>query len=265
VFKRILALLALVFGFLGLIACLAGVYIVLLVGSRLQETNEKVFTAVSKGLVFAQDRLQRVQKRVADSKITDNEIAERIREWGKKEAKERLIAQLDIESRTEKLGGHLQTADLWLDSATESIRGVQQVLELAHSIGAQVDPSSLEESLEKLASIRKMLQETEGEVENIRKLAANKDSETEDSRTARILELLGRVLLTISDIDVRLDEFQGRLTNLQTSALHWKARMHNYILLATVTCNLLVVWIAAGQAALFLTGWKNCRRSRTPV
>jgi hypothetical protein len=270
VIKRVAALLALVLGFLGLVACMAGIYVVWRVGAQLQETNEKVFTAVDKGLAFAQDRIRGVQNRVEDSKITSNQIAQRVREWSKAKAKERLVAELEIERRTESLARHLQTADLWLETTTESIRGVQQVLELAHSVGSQVDPASLAEVLEKLTSIRSMLQQTEGTVEDFRGFAVNNDAEAEENRQARILKLLGRALLLlgrallmISEVDIRLAESQARLSELRTNAQDLKSTMRNYILLTTIVCLLLVAWIAAGQAALFLTGWKNRGQSRS--
>jgi hypothetical protein len=263
VLKRVAALLALVLGFLGLVACMAGIYIVWRQGAQLQETNEKVFTAVDKGLAFAQDRIRGVQNRLEDSKITSNDVGQRLREWSKTKAKERLVTELEIERRTENLAGHLQTADLWLETTTESIRGVQQVLELAHSVGSQVDPASLAEVLEKLNAIRNTLQQTEATVEDFREFALNDDGEAEENRQARILKLLARTLLMISEIDIRLAESQTRLSELRSNAQDLKATMRNYILLTTIICFLLVAWIAAGQAALFLTGWKNRRQSRS--
>jgi hypothetical protein len=54
-FRRLAASLALAFGCLGVVACMAGVYAVSLLGSRLQQANERVFTTLDRGLASAQE------------------------------------------------------------------------------------------------------------------------------------------------------------------------------------------------------------------
>jgi chromosome segregation ATPase len=257
-FKRFVALLALVFGFIGVVACMAGIYGVWLLGSRLEQTNDKVFATIDKGLASARNRIRSVQKRVNESKITTSEIGQNLRDWSTKQAKERLASQLDIESKAEILARHLQTADSWLERSEESIRGVQQVLELGSLVGAPVDPASLEELLGKLTSLRSTLQQTERTVNGVRDFAAVKEGEAEDNRLARITKLIGRILVAITEIDTRLEESANRLSELQTDAQQLKARTSNYIMLMTGGCYLLLAWIAAGQFALCLCGWRNC-------
>jgi hypothetical protein len=260
--KRIGALLALAFGFLGVIACMGGIYAVWVLASRLEQANDKVFATVDKGLASAQEWARRVQKRVQESRITTAEIDQKFRDWSVKKGRDRLVSQLEIESRAEKLAGHLQTADSWLETAAESIRGAEHVLEVGNSLGASVDPASLEDMLAKLEEIRSRLQQTERSVDRIREFAAGKEDESEASRLARITKLLGRTLLTITEIDTRLEDSIARLAELRTDAQHTQARTGHYILLATIACCLLLAWIAAGQAALCVFGWRSsCRRS----
>jgi chromosome segregation ATPase len=262
-FRRVAALLALAFGFLGVVACLAGIYVVWLLGSRLEQANKTVFAMVDKGLASAQERVRGVQKRVQESKITSTEIAQRLRDWSARKAEERLVSQFEIESRAEKLAGYLHTADSWLETSIESVRGAQQVLELGNLVGVSVDPTSLEQVVEKLTSLRSTLQQTEETVDGIRKFAANMEGESEENRLSRVTKLVARILLTISELDTRLEEPVTRLSELQTDARQLQARTSNYILLTTIGCYLLLAWIAAGQAALFLCGWKNCCGSRS--
>jgi DNA repair ATPase RecN len=262
-FNRLAWLLALTLGFLGVVACMAGVYAVWSVGSRFERANDKVFAMIDNGLESSKDRVRGVQMRVKESKITSTEISQTLRDWGTGKAKERLVAQSNIESRAEKLAGHLQTADSWLETSAESIRSVQQLLEVANSIGAPLDPASLEEVLEKLTSLRSTLQQTERTVDGIREFAVNKEGESEENRLSRVTKLLGRILVTISEIDTRLEEVVTRLSELRSDARQLKDRFSSYILLATICGYLVLAWIAAGQAALFLCGWKNCCRSRS--
>jgi chromosome segregation ATPase len=256
-FKRIAWLLALASGFLGVAACMVGVYAAWSLASRLERTNDKVFAMIDKGLASAQDRVRSVQERVKESKITSTEIGQGLRDWGTRRAKEGLASRLEIETRAVKLAGLLQTADSWLETSAESIRSVQQLLELGNSIGAPVDPASLEEVFENIISLRSTLQQTEGTVDGIREFAANKEVDSEENRISRVTRLLGRILLTIGEIDTRLERSVMRLSELQTDARKLNATTSAYILVTTIGCYVLLAWTAAGQAVLCLWGWKK--------
>ena len=67
--KPLLSLLALSFGFLGVVVCLAGIAAVWSIGSRLDRTNDDVFYMVDKSLATVRDRVLGAQQRVQESKI----------------------------------------------------------------------------------------------------------------------------------------------------------------------------------------------------
>jgi hypothetical protein len=261
VFKRFMALLALAAGFLGVVACMLAVYPIWLVGFRLVRTNERVFVAVDKSLASAQDRVHRVQKRLRESKISTSEITQSLRDWSKSKAKERFMSTVETERRADKLAGHLQTAQQRLETATESIRGIQDVLELGAGVGAPVDAMSLEKVLEALTSIQDRLQETERSVNGIRELAVNQVGASEDNRLSRIFRLLSNTEVIAGAMDDRLEDSLARLSQVQADAQQWQARISHYILLTTLAGSMLLAWIAAGQAALCLCGWKTFRRN----
>ena len=262
-FKRVLALLALAAGSLGVVACMTGVYPVWLVGSRLDQINERVFVTIDKGLASADDRVRGVQTRLRESKIRSSEIAQNIRDWSTSKPKERGMMTVEIEKRVEKLAGHLQTADQWLETLTESIRGIQHVLELGALVGAPVDPISLENVLQELTSAQGKLQQTERSINGIREFMVNRVGESEDNRLGRVFRLLGNTESTAGAIDTRLEDSATRLSQMQAEAQQLHARISKYILLTTVGSYLVLAWIAAGQAALCLCGWKNCCQSRS--
>jgi hypothetical protein len=255
--KRLLALFSLLFGFLGVVACLAGTYAVCVVGSRLQQTNEVVFALMDRTLLSAQDRVRGVQQRVKDLRITTSEINQRLRDWTKRKTEERLVSQLEIEKRAEKVAGYLQAADSVLETASESIQGIQQLLALGSSLGASVDPASLTDVLEKLQEIRARLQTIEGTVDQIREFTAGAEDESKVTRLARVTKLLVRATLTMTEIDPYLENLHTRLVELRTDGAQMQARTSRRILLATITCCLLLAWIAAGQVALCVYGWRK--------
>ena len=257
-FKRAAALLALLFGSLGVVVCAAGIYGVWLFGARLHQANENVFATVDKGLASAEERIAAARNRAKESRITSGEIGDKLRNWSATETKERLASRLEIEARAEKLAGQLETVDLWLETSTESIRGVQRALELAHLAGAQVEPESLNDVLEKVVSLRKTLQQTARTVDVIREFTADKRGGPDENRLLRVTKVVARLLVTIGDLDTRLDEFLARLSKLRTDAQELKAKTSSYILLATIGCYFILGWIGSGQAALCRCGLRRC-------
>ena len=261
-FKRVVPPFALVAGSLGLVACIAVAYPISLVKARLDRIIENVFVTIDTGLVSAQDRVREVQLRVRESKVRTSEIAPKLRDWRASKAKERFASAVEIKSRVEKIVGRLQTADELLQKSMGSIGNTRQALEWLVLIGVPADSISTEKVLEKLTSTRGKLREIERLIHGVGEFAVNRVGESEDNRLSRLFELLGNTELTAGAIDTPLEDSASRLSQMQADAQHLKTRMSNYILFTAIGGYLVFAWIAAGQAALWLFGWKHCSRSR---
>ena len=259
-FRRLVATMMLALGLLGLAACAAGGYAVWKAEARLQQANDRAFALVDRGLGAVEDRVRRTQERVEQSRSTTSDITLGLRNWATRKVEDRLITQLEVEARTAKLAGQLNAADLWLESSADSVRDFQQVLELGRSLGAEVDPASLEEALATLASIRGQLQEAEQSVAEVRELARGVAGESDQTRVARILKLLARVLVTITEIGPRLERLAARIADTRADARQAKVRTSNYILWTAIGCTVILAWIAAGQLALCVWGRNRWRR-----
>jgi chromosome segregation ATPase len=261
-FKRVVPLLALAAGSLGLVACIAGAYPISVVKTRLDRTIEKLFVTIDTGLTSAQDRVREVQQRVRESKIRTSEIAPKLRDWRASKAEDRLASAVEIKSRVENIVGRLQTADELLQKSMGSIGITRHAFELLVLIGVPAESFSTERVLEKLTSTQGKLQEIERLINGVGEFTVNRRDESEDNRLSRVFELLRNTELTAGAIDTRLDDSANRLSELQADAQQLKARISNCILFTTIGGYLVFAWIAAGQAALCLFGWKHCSRSR---
>jgi methyl-accepting chemotaxis protein len=262
-FRRVVAVLAMAFGFLGVVACILGVYAVWLAGSRLDHANDRVFAIIDRSLTAARDRVLGVQQRVQKFRLTTDEIGKLVRDWAAKQATERALSRLEIESKADLLAQKLQQANLWLETTNESLQGAQQLLETASSLGAPVDAASVDEVLGTLTSLRSRVQQAQATVEAVREFIANVDDvASAEERTSRAIRLVTRVIVTISEIDTRLGELAHRLSEVQASAGPLKAHTSNYIVGATSVGWLVFAWMAAGQVALCSFGWKTWRRRR---
>jgi hypothetical protein len=263
--NRVAAVVILTFGVVGVASCAPGAYGVWLVGSRLERANNRFFDAIDRGLGVVQDRLPVVRQRVRDSKVTTAEMTEVVQEWSAKETRDRILSRLEIERRAERISGHLRSVDLRLEATTETVHNVRQVLELAQNLGAGVDPASTDAVLEVIASLRSTVHEAEQSIDGVRQFATSSGGESAKDRLSRVAKLLARILLTLSEVDGWLDDQAARLSEVRADARQLKSTTNNYLVMGSFACYGLLLWSAAGQAALSGRGWNLYRRSRSPA
>src|SRR5829696_9128249 len=115
---------AVAFGLVGVVACVAGAYAVW----RVQVPLDR--------------------ERVRRSKVTTGEVTAAVRGWATSEARDRVVSALQIESRAATLSGYLQTADARLDASAATVGDVRRLLELAGGLGATADPAVTDKALD---------------------------------------------------------------------------------------------------------------------
>jgi hypothetical protein len=258
---RILPLLGLLLGMLGVGVCLVAIIIVWSTGSRLTQANDKVFNRIDKTLSAVQGRVLRAQKRVQESKISTEDIEQRVRALAGKKASEQLVVRLELEDKAERLLLGLEQADQWLELSEDWIQGVEQTLELGNSLGAPVDVELVQPVLEQLGALRRQLKQSTDNVGGIRQ-RINKLAEGEglDERIDELVRFAVRVVATLSELDSRLGESAEKLTGAQNKAQHLESKTNTFIVLAGVCALLLVAWMLAGQASLCRQGWRGLSR-----
>lgn len=261
--RKTLAVLALVFGGMGFVACLAGVYFVWRTGTQLEQSKKRLADFLDTGISTAQTRLTGVHERVAESRITVQEVTNKVAEQAKEKVGERLLAKLDLERHTESLSQKLGVADQWLESSSESIRQIQKFLELGQALGTSFDPAALDELLKRLTDSRASLAQAVKSVQNIRTAPTSADGEPEDKRRARIMELLARIVMTIANIDDKLSQGLNWLSDVREQNRLTKVKIDRTIRLVAYASYGIHLWIAAGQVALCWWGWKSVGRDRT--
>jgi hypothetical protein len=255
--KRVGAWIAVVIGVAGVIACAAGAVAVGRVAARFDRASDRAFAALDAGAAFAQAQVRAVQQRLQGSADQAERVKEAAREWAAQTTAERLAARLKVDRAAEALAGLLQTAGVWLDSATEATRDLRRLLDLAQLVGTQVDPAMVDDLIGKLAVVRGRLAEVEKTVGEVRDFI---DGDPTDDRLRRLTPMLAAAVVAVSEVDDRLAAVDGRLTEVQAATREWQARVGIYITVAAIHCYVLLVWIAAGQVALGRCGWKNCLR-----
>jgi hypothetical protein len=254
--RRVGGWLALLLGIAGVTGCVAGAYAIRRVALRLDRANDRASAALEAGVASAQARVRGVQQRLQGTADLAERVKKSAREWAAQTTAERLAARPKIDRAAEALAGHLQTAGLWLDAATEATRDLRRLLDLAQLVGTQVDPAVVDDVIEKLAVVRGRLAEVEKTASEVRDFI---DGDPTDDRLRRLTRMLAAAVVAVSEVDDRLAAVDVRLTEVQAATGQWQARVGTYIAVGAIHCYVLLVWIAAGQVALGRCGWKNCR------
>ena len=99
-------------GALGTLLCVAGSLGVWYVEWRIDRAREKVFERVDQALSGINSRLIETQNLAAKSKITVEEIQQRMQDWTKNEASDRLAARFDVEAKAQQLAAGLRQAEV---------------------------------------------------------------------------------------------------------------------------------------------------------
>jgi cobalamin biosynthesis Mg chelatase CobN len=255
--KQYLPCLTFVLGILGVVVCVAGLAGVWSLGSRLTQTSDKVFERIDETLAAVQDRFAGVQERVRESKITAEDIDQSLKNWTKKETRQRLASRLEVEKKAEQLVLGLRQADRWLEISGVSIQGIQQGLQLGSSLGAPVDVTLVDPWLERLGSLRSQLERSTETVSGIRDHAAEITAgDSREERVRQAIQLTLRVAVTLGEIDSRLGETADRLAEMQSRAQQQQSKTHRRIMTAIIGALLLITWMGAGQVSLCLHGWR---------
>jgi len=142
-----------------------------------------------------------------------------------------------------------------------SIRSIQQILEMGQSLGAPVDAEVFAPLLEKLSTLREGLEQTTDRVAGISQHAAGiKEGEPIQDRVKQAMDLLIKVVATLTELDSRLGESADKLAELQADGQQLKAKTHWYIFLARLGAMLLIAWMAVGQVFMCRYGAKQLRQ-----
>jgi len=262
--RRLLALVSLLLGGAGVVLCVAGILGVWLIGSRLIRVTEHVFANIDSAFVGVEERVAAAGERVRAAKITTEDLEEVLKDWAKREARDRLTSRLGIEEKAERLTSGVQQADHWLAVSESSVQLVQQALELANSAGATVGTTPVDGLLVQLASFRSQLAEAAESVERIRSQTAEVDEQRPlEERIDRAVRLALRAIATLTSIDVGLGDFQSRLSEARTKVQQRETRTRRSIRIAMIGGTMLILWMALGQISLCCHGWQRLRELRS--
>jgi hypothetical protein len=255
-FERLVSFSAILLGSLGVVVCAAAFGVVWWMGSRLTQSNERVFNRIDASIMAVRDRILSAKTRVQESKITTKGVEESVRNWTQEKTSERLALRLECEKKAGQLTTGLREADAWLETSEASVLGIQQIIEVSSTLGARVDAELVDPMLEKLGELRRQLKQSTETADSIRDTMAKAAvGEPLNENFAQVAQFAVRLVATLGQIDTRLDQFTDRLSGTQARGQELKSNTRFWIVAAEIGAVLFVAWMAAGQVCMCRNGW----------
>ena len=242
-------------GAVGAVLCAAGSLGVWYIALRIDRAQERVFKRVDQSLEGIDRRLVETQNLAAQSKITVEEIRQRMQDWTKKEASERLATKFGVEAKVQQLASGLHQAELILERSQDAVEHVRQVLDASEELGISLNADSIGPLLERIEDIKEDLKDAIDTAQSLVHIAEGR-GDAREKPMEQVSKIAARLLATFGKIDSRLVSFRDRLADAQDSIRQLIAKTHTRILVAAVCATLLLLWMAAGQISL-------CRRARS--
>jgi hypothetical protein len=246
--RRFLSLLA----GLGTLLCVTGGLGVWYVQSRIDRARERAIERVDQAFANIDSRLIKSQELVAKSKITVAEVQQRLQDWTKQEAGDRLAERFDVESRLEHLAARLRQAEVMLDLSHETVEHVRQALEVGDELGLDLNADSVEPLLDRIAEIKDDLSRATATAASLgEQISGDPNDKSIGPRLEQAATIAARLLATFGKVDSRLTSFQGRLTDAQNSIRELSEKIHRRVVAAAFIATLFMLWMAAGQLCLW--------------
>jgi hypothetical protein len=254
-------------GSVGFATCVAGMIILWIVSARIDRVRETVFSKIDRAMVVVHQRVAQTRDRVAEATITAAEIEEKLRDWAKGTASERLAVHLNAAEKSERLASALRQADQWLESAESSAGLVQALLSIDNSKDEPSRATSVDPLVEEITFLRAHLAEAIQIAASIHdRIAGASNERPAGERVEQVIRLALRVAATLGSLKSRFETFADRLSVTQDEFQGLKRRTQRWILAIAVTFTLLIMLMAAGQTALCVLAWTGLRREkRRPI
>lgn len=247
-----------VLGALGTVICLAASLGVWYVESRVDLARKQLFERVDQCVTSIDGRLIAIQKVVAKSKITFDEIQQHIDDWTKQEASERLSVRFDLEAKLQRLIAGVRQAEGMLEISRETVQHIRHILNIGADIGLSMNADFTLPLLERIADIQKDLSQAIDTAEHlVQFIGDDRDDQLRGGRAEQLATIAGRLLATFGTVDSRVESFRDRLTNAQEALREVSSKTHARIVFVSVCATLFLLWMAAGQICLWRWA-RNC-------
>lgn len=256
--NQLASILALVFGCLGVLVCVAAIVGIWMVHGRISNATTRVFAAVDDAVGFVDERVEMTRLRIVDLKITVDELEEGLTNRLKTESIELFVQQYKVEERAGQVSDGLEQAQHWIAVAESSNELLRSILQTAAESGFDVSTGASDRLEKELQTVKKHVGIASESVERIR--SWSRDVTQGESIAHEAIKWVGRLALTLTSVDESCERLRGKIDELRQSLNAKHAEIRRTIAWVAVGITFLMLWMAAGQAAMCYLGFSYLRQ-----
>lgn len=253
--KRTQYKLSLVAGIVGTLGCLAVLVVVWLAVARIHAATNGLFATAERSLGAIDDRLQKAGERIEALRITGDELASGVRARAEDIARDTAAARLGMADRASQLGNGIEVVDGWLTTSESALQTTSEVLVLLESSGLKVESGGVEKLLADLGELRTELQAASDLVARAQRQLEGGDNEADERQGMRAL--VPRLIATLTSLDARVEGLRAGVQQLASKVGAAKSSVGGWMFSIAAVLSAILLWLAAGQVALAVIGWRG--------
>ncbi len=252
--KRLLGLLLVGLGAVGMAACLAAIGGVWIAASRLQQVNARAFRGVDELIVKVDQRATQAR----DAAGGTREIVEALKRALKESTAELLAGRVasltEIENLERRLESAMERTDGLLEVSASTAELIEQLLAVIAS-ERSIDPQGSSDLMAAIRSTRESLANASERLADVRRrLAEIRQNRGVDVNLSEIAKLSLGVVAKLDVVQSQIDLFRKRLDETRSRSAQLQNRIRSWILAGECLILLLIAWVGSGQFCLLLQG-----------
>ena len=261
-FKRLAGVLATLLGGVGVLVCLVGLVAVWVARARVDAAISTIVERIDVALSTVEQRAQQANERIDNTRDDVDRLNQRV-QLRMAELQDVPAEQAaDIDEIERQVYARLQLSTDWIEFMRSSMELVDQFLQTLNSTAliVQGEPSTLAGVMTALRASHEEIQETSRLADALRvQLKGIRAQGDVEARAEQIETLSSRIDASLERVQQLGDKFETAIGETRTGAAELGSRIHRRILIATITANLLLIWLALSQACLAVRGWHFVR------
>lgn len=244
-----------ILGAAGVLLCLAAVVTVWVARSPVERARQQAFVKVDESFARIDARLVRVGRLAEQSRVTLDDLRQRVAEAAPAAAVEQAAERLQLQSRADQLAAVLRQGQTLLDSSDDVVQYIEQTLQVAGNLGAAVDPQAVAPLREQLGELAEELGDAAAKLETAGNLLSGNadDAEAPEGRR-QVVETVGKLVATFGNVDERLGNTRDLVTSSRAAVEKFSGRLGRQLLWTAIVATVIALWMGVGQVCLWRCG-----------
>jgi len=259
------ACIAVVFGLVGGILCLVGIWYTWSVRPHLIEQTNRVHAKINEALTLVEMRVEETGDVVKNARQATGQFDAKIKLAIQNLLLRKTAEVVGLDEVEQRIAVRLQEAKDWIDLAVAAAELIEQLLDVVDSVSPDFESEHVTAS-----QLTAQLQAIQNNVvESFESLKEVEERLAEIRLEKKVAENAGESSRLVTLIDSKLEkaeekvrQFQEKLALLQKKLAASKARTLAFINKLAILATFLCLWIAVAQASLLLHGWNYLKRQR---